>query len=131
MFEHDENGARIVRGVIVAVALSDRGRTAAEELDIEVDASEDLDALNLEVTTLELPPGLPASTALEALRAADPEGVYDFEHLYDPSGNTATAVAPTAQPEPVARDTIEIGMIDAGIEEKITLRFATPTSPSR
>ena len=89
-----------------------------------------LDALNLEVTKLELPPGLPASAALEALRAADPEGVYDFEHLYDPSGSTATAVAPTAQPEPVTRDTIEIGMIDAGIEE-IILPFATPTSPSR
>ncbi len=117
MFEHDENGARIVRGVIVAVALSDRGRSAAEEMDIEVDAGEELDALNLEVTKLELPPGLPASAALEALRAADPEGVYDFEHLYDPSGSATTALAPTAQPELVTRDNIEIGMIDAGVED--------------
>jgi hypothetical protein len=117
MFEQDENGARIVRGVIVAVALSDRGRDAAEELDIEVDASEDLDALNLEVTKLELPPGLPATAALEALKTADPEGIYDFQHLYDPSGSAAATVATKPQPETVARDAIEIGMIDAGVEE--------------
>jgi hypothetical protein len=104
MFEQDDNGARIVRGVIVAVALSDRGRSAAEQLDIEVEASEDLDALNLEVTKLELPPGLPATTALEALKAADPEGVYDFQHLYDPSGSAAATVATKPQPETVARD---------------------------
>lgn len=117
MFEHDDNGARIVRGVILAIDLSERGRNAAEQLDIEVEASEDLDPLNLEVTKLELPPGLPATTAIEALKAADPEGIYDFEHLYDPSGSTVATVAPSAPVELVPHDAIEIGMIDSGIAE--------------
>jgi hypothetical protein len=125
MFEHDDNGARIVRGVILAIALSDRGRDAAKQLDIEVEASEDLDPLNLEVTKLELPPGLSATTAIEALKTADPEGVYDFEHLYDPSGSAAATVAPTAPVELVPRDAIEIGMIDAGVaEDHVALRDA-------
>jgi hypothetical protein len=117
MFEHDDNGSRIVRGVILAIGLSDRGRDAAEQLDIEVEASEDLDPLNLEVTKLELPPGLPATKAIEALKSADPEGIYDFEHLYDPSGSTAATAAPNAPIELVPHDAIEIGMIDSGIAE--------------
>lgn len=117
MFEHDDNGARIVRGIILAIALSDRGRDAAEQMDIEVETREDLEPLNLEVTKLELPPGLSATAAIEALKTADPEGVYDFEHLYDPSGSTAATVAPNAPMERVTRDAIEIGMIDSGIAE--------------
>lgn len=118
MFEHDENGARIVRGVVIAIALSDRGREAAEKLDIEIDGSEDLDPLDIEVTKLELPPGLPATEAIEALKAADPDGIYDFEHLYDPSGAAAaTAVAAPPHTQIVPHDDVEIGMIDSGVDE--------------
>lgn len=130
LFEMDDNGARIVRGVVIAIGLTESGRTAAEQLDIEVDDSEELAPLDLEVTKLELPPGLSATAAIEALRRADPNGAYDFEHIYDPSGKTAAAVTtPQAQLTIVPRDAIEIGMIDSGIDDDhVALRDADITT---
>jgi hypothetical protein len=116
LIDQDANGARIVRGVVIAVALSDHGRRVVAALDIEVTRTETLEPLDLKVTTLGLPPGIAPVEAIKALRAGDPQGVYDFEHIYDPSGDAAAgASAPGLAPLP--RDDIEIGMIDAGIDE--------------
>jgi hypothetical protein len=129
LFELDDNGARIVRGVIIAIDITDSGRTAAQQLDIEIEASEDLDPLGVEVTKLELPPGLSATTAIEALRRADPTGAYDFEHLYDPSGTKAVATSTTTAQTIVPRDDVEIGMIDAGVDDDhVALRDADITA---
>jgi hypothetical protein len=128
LFEHDENGARIVRGVVIAIGLSERGREAAESLDIDIDDSEELDPLDLEVTKLELPPGLAATAAIEALRTADPTGAYDFLHIYNPSGATAFAAATAPALARVPRDAIEVGMIDSGIDDDhVALRDADIT----
>jgi subtilisin family serine protease len=85
-------------------------------LDIDVPSSEDLGALDLDLTKLRLPPGMSATSAIKSLREADPEGTYDYAHIYDPSGETAVASAPP-EPAPMAHRGAKVGMIDAGIDE--------------
>ncbi|MBI1212367.1 MAG: S8 family serine peptidase [Alphaproteobacteria bacterium] len=114
-FEKDDKGARVVRGVVLAIALSDAGRNAAAALNIDIGASESLGSLGITVTKLNLPEGMAAASAVAALRAADPAGTYDFDHVYDPTGGATLAEVAT----PLANATAKvsrIGMIDAGIE---------------
>lgn len=115
-FEFDENGARVVHGVVIAIAFSNQGRAAARALDIAVAHAEDLTPLGIQLTRLAPPPGMPVTEALKALRAADPAGTYDLEHVYDPAGTTTGGGAPSPAPSLIAADDITIGMIDAGID---------------
>lgn len=114
LFDKDPNGDRVVRGVLVAVALTDSARDAADALGLEVIRTETLDPLDIEVTHLELPAGVRMEQALAALRAADPDGTFDYEHVYDPAGTTAPGATAPALPR-LDRSDIEVGMIDAGL----------------
>ena len=114
-FEHDEKGERVVRGIVLAVSLTDQGRSAAASLNLDIGVSEQFGSLGLAITKLILPEGMSAVSALASLRAADPSGVYDFDHVYDPTGGTAPA-APIASGAPASSKARRIGMVDAGIE---------------
>ena len=115
LFEKDPNGERIVSGVVIAVALSDRAREAAGAMGLEVARTETLGSLDIEITRFKLPAGLGAEQALSALRAADARGTFDYEHIYNPAGRPAAGAA-QASLQHMARDDIEIGMIDAGLD---------------
>jgi|CXWL01.1.fsa_nt_gi hypothetical protein len=115
LFETDPNGARVVRGIVIAIALSDRARAAADTMGLEVARTETLDPLDIEITRFRVPAELAAAQALARLRAADPDGAFDYEHIYDPAGRSGTGPAQTPLPR-LARDDIEIGMIDAGVD---------------
>jgi hypothetical protein len=115
VLELDHDGARVVRGVVLALALSDQGRSAAAALSIGIGSSEQFTSLGLAVTKLELPEGMSATSAVASLRAADPAGIYDYDHVYDPTGDgTAATRAVAKETKPGARP--RIGMIDSGIE---------------
>jgi Subtilase family len=115
LFEKDTNGDRVISGVVIAVDLSDRAREAADAIGLEVARTETLDPLDIEVTRFKLPPELGAAEALTALRIADPAGTFDYEHVYDPAGRTVAGATSAALPR-IARDDVEIGMIDAGVD---------------
>jgi subtilisin family serine protease len=50
------------------------------------------------------------------LREADPEGQYDFDHLYMESAAAAPAAAATAPVPDVQRVAIRVGLIDGGVD---------------
>ncbi len=115
LIELDPNGARVIRGVVIAVGLSDRARAAADTMGLEVTRTETLDPLDIEITRFRIPSELGAEQVLAKLRAADPNGAFDYEHIYDPAGRSGTAPAQASLPHLARSDTL-IGMIDAGVD---------------
>jgi subtilisin family serine protease len=113
----DPLGQKIVRGEVLAIAPTDADLDAARKLNFSIRRRETFTALGVEAVSLTVPNGMDLAAALSALRAADPAGNFDLDHIYDPSGS---AVAPSAQVESgdaVHIDTrnVVIGMIDAGV----------------
>lgn len=115
LIDVDPNGARVVRGVVIAIALTDRARAAADKMGLEVARTETLDPLDIEVTRFRVPPELAAEQVLAKLRAADPDGAFDYEHIYDPAGRSATGPTQASLPRLARGDTM-VGMIDAGVD---------------
>lgn len=115
--EKDAQGFRIVRGEVLALAPGDRSLAIARGLAFSVIRQDDLPSLGLSVTVLAVPDGMSAADALVALRKADPAGTYDVDHIYDPSGGKGGS-ASAAQPAPVIRAAIRVGMIDGGVDTR-------------
>jgi len=108
--EADPNGEPIVRSQILALAPSPAALERARGEGFEVVRSDDLDGGALVV--LRAPRGLSTRRALQRLRTADPDGVYDFDHLHLESGLAATASALAQQS---AAGGPRIGLIDGGV----------------
>jgi subtilisin family serine protease len=113
----DPQGRKIVRGEILAIEPTDRDIAAARQLNFAVKQRETLQALSLEAVTLLAPTNVDAIAALAALRAADPAGTFDFDHIYDPSGTAnKNGSAHSAGPGVPVAKTVAIGMVDAGVD---------------
>ncbi len=112
--DHDDHGAAIMRGAIVAVSPAEADLAAARRLNFAIGRRDRLSALGLTAVTLEIPPGLTAVQALAALRAAAPGGTFDYVHIYDPMGAGGLAAAPTAPPVFIDSYHVVVGMIDGG-----------------
>jgi hypothetical protein len=84
--EADEHGAPVVRGEILALSPSPAALARAQQAGFGVRPNPALDALGLQAVTLTAPRGLSAIEAVRRLRALDPEGQYDFDHLYQEAG---------------------------------------------
>jgi hypothetical protein len=116
--EKDPSGARIVRGEVLALSPSEKSLAIARGLSFGLVRQTDLGALGLNVAVLRVPDGMSASDALVALRKADPDGAYDVDHIYDPSGAVSdkpTNAATLSTESPAA---LRVGMIDGGIDQR-------------
>lgn len=116
-FEKDNNGARVVRGEVLAVAPSGDSLAAARNLGFETERQDAMPSLGLMATVLRTPDGMSASDALVALRKADPNGSYDYNHIYNPGGEEGSGSAVVQQYGAVT-GVVRIGMIDAGVDRK-------------
>ncbi len=108
-------GARVVRGTVLAIAPSAQGLAAARNLNFDIARQETMQSLGLSVTVLSVPDDMSVTDALAALRKADPNGSYDYDHLYDPSGAQTSAASDGAMGGGVS-GVAKIGMIDAGVD---------------
>ncbi|MCC6073448.1 S8 family serine peptidase [Massilia sp. GCM10020059] len=126
VLEADPRGEPVVRREILAWAPSPAGLAAARKAGMEVVREQALDALGA-VVVLRVPDGADLAAELEKLRALDPEGSYDFNHIYtgsstlplDAGANAGTAGAGPARqtggsPDP-ARPA-RVGLIDSGVD---------------
>jgi hypothetical protein len=113
----DPEGFPIAKDEIVAVAPSIAGLAAAKALQFTILRQETLPGLGLTSVVFTVPDGMSAEDALAVLRKADPAGRYDYDHLYDPSGATASG-GPPALGAPGEAKSIRIGMIDGGVYER-------------
>jgi hypothetical protein len=114
-WDKDPLGAAIVRGEIVSLSPSENGLAAALAMGFQMLRTETISPLDIAVVVLRVPDGLTPADAIAKLRAADRQGQYDFNHIYNPGGSLqepAPALAPGQ-----ARG-MRVGMIDGGIDAR-------------
>jgi subtilisin family serine protease len=77
--------------------------------------SEELADLGVKITVLQTPEGMSASRGLKKLRKLDPEGTYDFNHVYLDSGEAADVTTRGGATKATA-SAGRVGLIDGGVE---------------
>jgi len=118
-FDKDPQGFKVLRQTVLALSPSDQSLSIAKGLSFQIIRQQDIASLGLTVVELRAPESMDATQALSLLRRADPSGTYDYDHIYNPSGETQTvaSVAP-AQPLVPSNAKVRIGMIDGGIDRR-------------
>lgn len=107
-----ERGQAIVRHEVIAIAPGEAALAAARKAGFAVASTETLDGLDTAIVTLRAPEGMSTRRALQRLRDLDPQGVYDFNHLYAESGTPA----PTTRQGHGAAAGARVGLIDGGVD---------------
>jgi hypothetical protein len=116
--EADPRGAPIVRSEVVALSPTAAALDRAQAAGFEIVRRRALEGLDVNMAVLHAPAGMSTRRALRELQRGDPEGIYDFNHLYIESGETQTQLpAPPHHPEsaPIRSDT-RVGLIDGGVD---------------
>jgi subtilisin family serine protease len=117
LIENDLRGNRVVRNEVLALSPTAASLAIARGLNFQIVRQTALGGLGLQVTVLRPPAGLSATEAVDALRQADPQGAYDFNHIYDPTAGVLGNVRSLFKRSPSsdARG-VSIGLVDAGID---------------
>lgn len=117
VLEADPRGEPVVRRQILAWPASPQGLDVARADGLAVTGG-GADG----VLVLHLPAGADMAATLERLRAADPEGAYDYNHIYTGSGAAPRELAPSTGTDSApagpgaATGASRVGLIDSGIE---------------
>lgn len=118
VLEADPNGQPIIRSQILALAPSEAALAAARAASFSIVSTEDLSDLGAMVT-LRAPENMSTRRALRLLREADPQGVFDFDHLHIESGAPAPAL--NAAAVGAAGGGARVGLIDSGVGENASV----------
>ena len=119
LIERDPHGEPIVRSEILALSPGDAALAAANAAGYTVLRERALEGIDARIVVLRAPEHVLTARALQNLQAQDPQGSYDFNHIYIESGDVAAAEPASAQlpiesaPAAALR---KVGLIDGGIE---------------
>lgn len=117
--EADPLGWPVVRAEIVAVDPSPASRRIALDAGFTVVREDRLEGLDLAVLVLAPPRGLSLRRAVERLRDLDPDGAWEFNHVYSPAGTAEGAPVPSAAPPaPAQGGAVRVGLIDTGVDAR-------------
>ena len=124
IIEADPRGAPMLRGELVAFAPSESAMAHARTAGFRVLRESRLETLNVTVVILQAPEGMSTRRSLKQLRDFDPEGSYDYNHLYLESGATespgqASTAAPASIPAKAGASdgaVVRVGLIDSGVD---------------
>lgn len=114
--ELDDLGQAVVRGEILAVSPSERSLETARQAGFTVLRTEALEDLGITLVTLSPPAGVSARQAVRRLRKADPEGQYDYNHIYSDAGPISLSVAPAAAGGGGGGSNARVGLVDSGVD---------------
>lgn len=123
MLDADPQGAPVRRRQMLAWSPSAAAQAAAQQHGFAVLGQRDLGGLKETVIGYGVPDLLSTDAALQLLRTVDPQGDYDFSHLYFGSGTTThderdgATQANAAMPYQTASDAgpVRIGLVDSGV----------------
>jgi hypothetical protein len=108
--EADPLGNPVVRSQIIAVGMSAAAIDSARAAGFQIVSADDLGD-GRALVSLRAPPGQSTRRALRRLRAADPEGIYDFDHLHIESGTETLVLGQLS----ASREGPRIGLVDSGV----------------
>ncbi len=120
--EADPDGQPILRRQIGVLSPSAEALEWARAEGFTVLRTESLDGLGMSLVVLQAPERLSTRRALKRLRKLDPEGSYDYNHLYLDAGVQVETAEPAPPPEPAVEATpaavliARIGLIDSGVD---------------
>jgi len=136
VIEADPHGEPIVIGDVLALNPApdalDKAKAAGFIVARDVAARENTAlSANLRVVVLRARAGMATTRALNVLRASDPTGIYDYNHIYTQGGEAQgghvqgdpvaqptreATVPPSAAPGQPAAPHIRIGLLDTGVD---------------
>ncbi|HWJ35298.1 MAG TPA: S8 family serine peptidase [Steroidobacteraceae bacterium] len=124
--EADPDGEPIVRGEILALSPSDAALSHALSAGFLVAREQPLSSAELRVIVLTAPAGMSTKRALRNLREFDPDGLYDYNHIYTHAGGAAEVLGSLEDPAtapisaagrgPSERPRIRVGLLDTGVD---------------
>ena len=122
--ERDNRGDLVIRAEVVGVDITDDALAKATTAGFKVLRTQELVELEVRITILQTPDGMSASRGLKRLRKLDPEGIYDYNHVYLESGAAmAEATAGAAGQGVAGAPATRVGLIDGGVDAgHVTLR---------
>ena len=118
--EADPDGQPIVRRQVGALSPTPAALERARAAGFTVLRTETLEGLGLTLVMLQAPEGLSTRRALKKLRELDPDGQYDYNHVYlgaglQPAESVTQAPQATEAGAP-APNGLRIGLIDSGVD---------------
>ena len=118
--DRDPRGELVVRAEVVAIDITESALVKAKQADFLVKRTKELPDLAVKITILQTPKGWSARRGLAKLRKLDPDGTYDYNHVYLDSGGivaTGTArLAPADSAANAAGPPPRVGVIDGGVD---------------
>ncbi|MBT9472252.1 MAG: S8 family serine peptidase [Pseudomonadota bacterium] len=111
----DDRGAPVVKGEVLAVSPSPEALVRLETGGFRVRSRTAFEGLGLDLVVLAIPAGLSAREAVRRVRAIDPEGEYDFNHIYSAAGAAEATGAPASGDGGAAA---RVGLIDGGVDTR-------------
>jgi hypothetical protein len=120
VIEADPNGAPVVRSEVLVFSPEDTALERARAAGFSVARERPLEGLDARIIVLRAPEGLSTANALKQLRMLDPQGIYDFNHIYMDSGSLAArALTPEGAIQTHVAETHDaapkLGLIDGGV----------------
>lgn len=117
----DRHEEPAIRGEALAVSPGAEALARAQEAGYVIARRESLSRLGVDLVVLRAPDGVSTRRAIRRLRKLDPDGTYDYNHVYLGSGEVgAQTKAPAADEKtpgaPAAGSAVRVGLIDGGVE---------------
>src|SRR6188768_1522070 len=111
-------GDLIVRAQVVGFDITEEALARVQKAQFVLVRTHELVDLDVKITVLQTPEGMNASRGLKRLRKLDPEGTYDYNHVYLDSGTEVADAAPRAKPESkvLHPGPGRVGLIDSGVD---------------
>jgi subtilisin family serine protease len=121
--ERDPAGQPILRAEIVSFDPTDVALDRARAAGFQVARERVLEGLDSRVVVLRAPEGMTTRRALTRMRELDPQGAYDYNHVYLDSGVVARFPSDPAKPTLRAADdaapigsAFKVGLVDGGVD---------------
>jgi subtilisin family serine protease len=125
VLDRDPQGEPIIRNEILALSPSESVQAHARSLHLSIARDQIIDSMNIHLVVFRAPDSTSANKALRELRASDPAGVYDYNHIYLGSGARSGALpSPMAQNAPLQGTSaaplqvpkMRLGLVDTGVD---------------
>ena len=115
--DRSAGGDLVVRAEVIAIDITDAALANAIQARFSVLRTRELAELGVKITVLRTPEGWNAARGLKRLRKLDPEGAYDYNHIYFDVGDVAaesTGTTPASRTDSGVGH--RVGLIDGGVE---------------